>query len=367
MHENYDVIVVGAGPSGIGIGIALKSLKINFTILERNEIGASFTRWPKEMRLITPSFPSNEFGLPDLNAVTRNTSPALTLNTEHPTGKQYAVYLKRVNALYKLPVQIGVEVKSVIPDENGFVVKTQKGDFRCRFLVWAAGEFQYPNIDGFEGAENCIHNSLVKSWSDLDGDSFIVIGGYESGIDAAYHLSELGKRVLVFDGNDSCSCTDADPSMALSPFTRDRLNKALKTGLVNIVKERVSSVEKKDDKYIVKVGKYNHVTKVQPILATGFKGSLTLIKDLFDWKEGKVELDVYDESTKTPGLYVVGPLLERNGTIFCFIYKFQQRFPIIAHNIAQKLGVDASPLERYWKTGSIESLKEKPKKNSCSC
>jgi cation diffusion facilitator CzcD-associated flavoprotein CzcO len=68
MNGLFDV-VVGAGASGLGMGLALKSLDIKFTILERYEIGASFARWPKEMRFITPSFPSNEFGLHDHHGV----------------------------------------------------------------------------------------------------------------------------------------------------------------------------------------------------------------------------------------------------------------------------------------------------------
>ena len=80
-HEEYDVVIVGAGAAGIGCAVALRDLGLErFVILERHEIGASFARWPEEMRFITPSFTSNGFGLLDLNAVALNTSPAFTLN-----------------------------------------------------------------------------------------------------------------------------------------------------------------------------------------------------------------------------------------------------------------------------------------------
>ena len=39
-----------------------------------------------------------------------------------------------------------------------------------------------------------MHNSSVRSWSELKGDDFVVIGGYESGLDAAFNLSSCGKR-----------------------------------------------------------------------------------------------------------------------------------------------------------------------------
>ena len=46
----------------------------------------SFLKWPKQMKLLTPSFFGNTFKMIDLNAITYDTSPALTLQTEHPSG-----------------------------------------------------------------------------------------------------------------------------------------------------------------------------------------------------------------------------------------------------------------------------------------
>src|SRR5437660_10363024 len=87
--------IVGAGAAGIGTAIILQELGIErFAVLERHDVGASFARWPKEMRFITPSFTSNAFGLLDLNAVALNTSPAYTIQREHPTGAEYAEYLQ---------------------------------------------------------------------------------------------------------------------------------------------------------------------------------------------------------------------------------------------------------------------------------
>ncbi|MDQ2050022.1 NAD(P)-binding domain-containing protein [Natronolimnohabitans sp. A-GB9] len=101
LPRTLDVAVVGAGPAGIGTAVALDSLEIDFAILERDCIGASFRQWPDEMRLLTPSFPANAFGVRDLNAVTTDTSPALALDCEHPTGDQYADYLEAVAAFYR--------------------------------------------------------------------------------------------------------------------------------------------------------------------------------------------------------------------------------------------------------------------------
>ena len=48
---------------------------------------------------------------------------------------------------------------------------------------------QYPRAsdapESFPGAEHCLHNSSVRSWAKLPGDDFVVIGGYESGMDVS--------------------------------------------------------------------------------------------------------------------------------------------------------------------------------------
>ena len=89
--HRHDVIVVGAGAAGVGVGVALTHAGIDdFLIVDRHDVGASFQRWPKEMKFITPSFPTNSIGMLDLNSVAIGTSPAYSLKVEHPSGPQFA-------------------------------------------------------------------------------------------------------------------------------------------------------------------------------------------------------------------------------------------------------------------------------------
>ncbi|MEM9299897.1 MAG: NAD(P)-binding domain-containing protein, partial [Bacteroidota bacterium] len=55
IDDYYDVVIVGAGPAGLGIGIILQQLGIYYVILEKSSVGASFRKWPKETRFISPS------------------------------------------------------------------------------------------------------------------------------------------------------------------------------------------------------------------------------------------------------------------------------------------------------------------------
>ncbi|WP_439344908.1 NAD(P)/FAD-dependent oxidoreductase [Vacuolonema iberomarrocanum] len=353
--EAFDVLVVGAGAAGIGIGTVLKDLGLeNFAILERHRIGESFRCWPQEMHFITPSFPSHGFGHLDLNAITRKTSPAIGFRREHLTGKQYAQYLETVADYFQLPVSTNVEVQKIEPllQGQGFLVHVPDGILKTQFLIWAAGEFQYPNLTPFPGAELCLHNSQIQSWTDLEGDEFIIIGGYESGMDAASNLVALKKHVKVLDRTGIWASPDADPSISLSPYTLQRIEFCYSTGRLELIgNAAIEEVEVVPNGYAV-YSEYNKwISPTQPILCTGFEGSLKQITHLFNWSEGYARLTEEDESTMTPGLFVVGPSVRHGNLIFCFIYKFRQRFAVVANAIAQRLGIDPAPLNSYRQDG----------------
>ena len=79
------VLIVGAGPAGLGVSLALKQAGVTEQlIVDAREVGASFRAWPSSMALLTPSFFSNAFGLTDLNSIDPDTSPADFLHTQHP-------------------------------------------------------------------------------------------------------------------------------------------------------------------------------------------------------------------------------------------------------------------------------------------
>ena len=108
-----DVIIVGAGPAGLGIASLLNQTDIDYIVLEKNDIGSSFIEWPKNMEMITPSFPSNAFGQMDLNSICEATSPAFSFSKEHLTGNEYSEYLESVAEYFQLHGQTNTEVKKV--------------------------------------------------------------------------------------------------------------------------------------------------------------------------------------------------------------------------------------------------------------
>ncbi|MEM6642297.1 MAG: NAD(P)/FAD-dependent oxidoreductase [Bacteroidota bacterium] len=339
-NNKVEVIIVGAGAAGIGVAVLLKKLGLDFIILEKDEIGSSFNKWPKETKFISPSFTGNFFKMVDLNAITPDTSPALSLMTEHPTGEDYVAYLEGVVNFHELPVYTGIEVKSVEKSKNSFLLRTNLGEYKSGYLVWAAGEYQYPKTNGFAGSELCTHYSNIESFTDLIGDSHIVIGAYESGFDAMANLVAEGKKVSLLDQENYLEHVESDSSYCLSPFTRDRIHQVL-DGLDYHPDTRATSVTFDDGQYVVTTEDGKIFTSDQkPINCTGFDSSLALVGEHFLLKkDGYPLLNEVDESIKTDDLFLVGPQVKHDDALFCFIYKYRQRFAIVAEAIAKRAKV----------------------------
>lgn len=444
---DVDVVIVGAGAAGIGCALMLtETFGLNSSrvlIIEKGKsVATTFEQWPKEMRFISPSF--NQQGWTpsfDLNSIHYGTSPAFSMHAEHPTGLEYAAYLRALAAHHKLLIVPQTEVISVEPDDDeqdddDFLwVKTRKTTpdaktdcIMARYVVWAAGEFQYPRGGGdvtttaagvtsedmeaeeekkidkkveatastkknkeknrdFPGSELCLHNSKVDSWANLPGDDYVIIGGYESGIDACVHLARYGKKSTVLASTRCWRVKTADPSTELAPFTSGRLCEVMAPSFSPsprlLAPVKVSSVEKKQgaDGYIVTARWKEEEKEIKaplrsdlnavptetpgapgtsaifetphpPILCTGFENSVAAAASnlfAFATKEDKKKkgcldgsplLTKRDESTKISGVFLVGPMVSHGNLSFCFIYKFRQRFAIVANAICEGLGLD---------------------------
>tara|TARA_B100000683_G_scaffold125849_2_gene123487 strand:- start:3939 stop:5072 length:1134 start_codon:yes stop_codon:yes gene_type:complete len=336
LNKSFDIIIVGAGAAGIGISILLQKLNLNYLILEKNTVGSSFKKWPKETKFISPSFTGNFFNAPDLNAITPDTSPAFDLLTEHPTGNEYAHYLEIVSKHFQLNIETNVDVKSILKQNDSFRIETNDKTYSSKYVIWAAGEYQYPKSDSFIGGHLCTHYSEVNSFDDIIGKNSVVIGAYESGFDAAINLVNSGKQVSLLDNFQYLEFIESDSSYSLSPFTRDRLKDVFENIDYN-PDTRVTKVEYINAKYQVTTNDGQVITSDdEPINCTGFDTSLKLVEKLFEFEDDYPILTQCDESTKTPNLFLVGPQVRHGTALFCFIYKYRQRFAIVAEELAKR-------------------------------
>ena len=60
----------------------------------------------------------------------------------------------------------------------------------------------------------------------MDGDERVVIGGYESGVDAAVNLAKAGKQATVLASTATWNVQTVDPSSELAQYTAGRLREA---------------------------------------------------------------------------------------------------------------------------------------------
>lgn len=353
MHK--EVVIIGAGAAGIGVGCALKKIGVSdFVLLERGVVGESFFNWPKETRLITPSFTTNGFGFPDINAVVPDTSPAYTFNKEHLSGQEYGDYLQMVAEHYELPIEECCEVMQVEKSTTGYVLQTTIGEITTNYLVVATGEFQYPNKLNIEGAEHAVHYGEIDTFAIKSNSPFLVIGGNESGVDASVNLLHAGNEVLLYTTNFGRNEKAPDPSIALAPITKTRLKDAIDSGLpITIQENKTLKAIRFDGRLytVIFIDGEQVVLENAPILATGFLNCVHHIKGepLFAYNEDGIPMvNADDESTVANNVFLIGPSLRQGNVIFCYIYKFRQRFAVVAETIAKRLGISIDETSLDW-------------------
>lgn len=356
------VVIVGAGPAGLGCAVLLKQMGIevnDMLILEAKTIGSSFKAWPKEMCMITPSFPSNGYHQTDLNSITPDTSPAFTLGKEHPSGEEYAQYLQSVVNHYKIEVTENSKITKVTPHTNdSFILKTESGEaIHTEYLIWAGGEISSPKENSFIGSELCLHNSQVGTWDNCKAEHYTVIGCYESGVDASYNLAIRNKNVTLIDSSQD-QLNTYDPSRVLCPYTAERLSSMASMDLVELVQNfKVREVRHKEEHYEIISTAGDILTSLgQPINCTGFNTHLGPVTELFDkGADGYPIVNKFDESTLYRNLFLSGPRLLHNNILLCFIYKFRGRFATPCSIIGTELELDTSILKHYQQAGMLLS------------
>lgn len=333
------ITIIGGGPAGIGMGVLLKQSGItDFVILERDRVGSTLFQWPIETKLITPSFTAHGFGHLDLNAIVPDTSPAYTFGKEHLSGEEYGDYIDLIAGHFDLPVEENTNVYGVEKKGEEYWVQTSEdGDgFFSTTIIVACGEFQFPKRPFSHG----IHYGDVVSWAELEGPR-VIIGGGESAADAAYHLAAEGRSVDVYYFANTWFDTEVDPSRTLSPFTRERLSiPVISKMIVEHPQKQAVSIEKNDETnwYRIKFEDGECIeTEYEPIVCTGFSNGAKQFEHLFEWnEEGLPLLTDKDESTVASSVFLIGPSVRQANTIFCFIYKFRQRFAIVAEEIFKR-------------------------------
>lgn len=189
-HEN--AIVVGAGPIGLELAVALQSLGIDYVHLDAGQIGQTVSWYPPQ----TTFFSSPErIAIADVPLVTPAQSKA--------TREQYLGYLRGIVEQFDLTVNTYEKVVRIERDDEGnHVVDTERIDGEARRyvapnLVLAVGDMHGPRRLNIPG-EDLPH---VSHYFDDPHKYFrrklLIVGGRNSAAEAALRCHRAGADVTI--------------------------------------------------------------------------------------------------------------------------------------------------------------------------
>jgi thioredoxin reductase (NADPH) len=140
-----DVLIVGAGPSGLATAIAAKQHGLDYVIVEKGVLVNSIFNFPMHMVFFTTPELLEIGGLP------------LVTPYDKPTRLEALRYYRRVVDTYDLPISFHEKVTSIEREADGrFIVETEttRGNTRvreARAVVLAIGYYDFPNYLGIPG------------------------------------------------------------------------------------------------------------------------------------------------------------------------------------------------------------------------
>jgi thioredoxin reductase (NADPH) len=146
MNDLYDVLVVGAGPTGLACGIEAQRANLNLLILEKGCLVNSLFHYPPNMTFFTTR---ELLEIGDLPFVSVNIKP----------GRAEALeYYRRVADHYHLPIHYEERVARVRKEDGAFVIDSGlRGGQHCKYhsrnVVLATGYYDLPNLMNVPGED----------------------------------------------------------------------------------------------------------------------------------------------------------------------------------------------------------------------
>jgi putative flavoprotein involved in K+ transport len=193
MRSVTDVVVIGAGQSGLAAARTLQAHGISPVVLEAGpEPAGSWPRYYDSLTLFSParysSMPGLDFpGGPD----------------HYPHRDEVAAYLRRYADALGADIRTGTSVTAVEADgQAGFLVRTATGQrYRAAGVVAATGSFGHPYLPVLPGQDRftgrLLHVADYRSPYQHAGERVIVVGGGNSAVQVGYELAQIATVTLA--------------------------------------------------------------------------------------------------------------------------------------------------------------------------
>jgi thioredoxin reductase (NADPH) len=185
-----DVLIVGAGPSGLATAIAAKQQGLDYLVVEKGILVNSIFDFPQHMVFFTT---------PELLEIGR--LPLVT-PYDKPTRLEALRYYRRVVDTYQLQIAFHEQVMSVELEEGVFALTTRSslGVQRVRHaraVVMAIGYYDIPNCLGVPGEDLPHVSHYYTDAHPYYRQRVVIVGGKNSAAEAALELYRAGAHVTL--------------------------------------------------------------------------------------------------------------------------------------------------------------------------
>ena len=190
-EDDYDVIVVGAGPAGLSASLTLHQHGIRYLTLEQGEIAATIRNYPRHKFLMAEPIEMPLYG-----------NLYIADSTKEALLEVWQTII--ANTGVRIRTQEKVESLRRDPETQLFAVTTPRGCYRSRFVVLAIGKRGTPrrlNVPGED--QSHVAYRLIEAEA-YENCQVAVIGGGDSAIEAALALARDGRNqvTLIHRGPD---------------------------------------------------------------------------------------------------------------------------------------------------------------------
>lgn len=304
--ERTDVILVGAGPIGIELAVALRREGFDYRHLEADQVGSTIAWYAPFTRF---------FSSPERIAIAG--VPLQTIDQGKATREEYLAYLRSVVQQFELEIRTGERVEEVERGADGsFLVRTDRQGQERRLegkrLVLAIGDMHRPRLLGIPGEDLPHVSHYLEEPHVYFRRRVLVVGGKNSAVEAAIRCRRIGAEVILSYRGDEL---DAD---RIKYWLMPEIRALIRDGGIEflprtvprqILPDRVILERRAPGSEPDADGEALEIAADQVLLLTGYEQDPALFRAVGLDLEGPGRRPVLDEATmesSVPGVYVAG-------------------------------------------------------------
>ncbi len=322
-----DMLVVGAGPTGMACAIEVQKAGFRSLIVDKGCLVNSIYHYPLNMVFFTT---------PELLEIG---DVPFTTALAKPTRLEALEYYRRVAQHYHLNIRQYEWVKTITGEDNNFRVTTTNrhdviSDYRARKIVLATGYYDLANRIGIPGEDlDKVFHYYREPHPYYDTD-VVVIGGKNSAAEAALDLWRHGARVtLVHRGPQMHS--------HVKYWVRPDIENRIKAGEITACfNSRVQEINA--DCLVVRTPSGTVRLKNDFVFAlTGYHPDYDFLRSAgieLSPEQLRPVCDPESLESNVPGIYVAGVIVAGSRTNEIFIENGRFHGKLIANHLSEKLG-----------------------------